>query len=610
MTHRFDATAGERTADTITAWLTARLARSPSGIGRWVLACQERWEPRTWLEEHASSAAIARGLRAFGLEPGQAVAIMAAGGADWDRVHLGVLGARGIVVGLDVHTTAVQLQQMFAVLPPVGLVVDDLSALRRIGNDAMAAVRLIIVLRPGVDQEVANVTGRTVVSLPALQEAGQRAEAQPWDQARPDDPAWVIFTSGTTGQPKGLLYCHRQVCLAVDAILDVFDDIAEGARLVSWLPLSNPFQRIINLCAMARGAQVYYVSDPRDVMRHLAAIRPQVFIGVPRFFEKFYAGAMAMLQGNSSLRSSLIHWALGAGARYAERHRAGRVASLALRFEHRLADGLVLRHVRAAFGGELRYLVSGSAAMPVWLLERLHAMGLLVLEAYGLSECVVPVAANRAASFRFGTVGHAMKGNEVRLAPDGELLLRSEGVFGGYLGSADDTGSPVDAQGFLATGDYAEIDAEGFIRLIGRKSEVFKTSTGRRVAPGAVEAVLRSVPGVEHAAVFGAGRQSLLAVVSVGGDAPATPEAMRNAIRSALGSVSDHQHPAGLVVSRRPFTIEAGELTGNLKLRRDRIGERYAAALAALAFAVDAPEVQRRRTSDEFEPGLVDLLVL
>jgi long-chain acyl-CoA synthetase len=395
--------------------------------------------------------------------------------------------------------------------------------------------------------------------------------------------------------------------MAVRAILDAFADIAEGARLASWLPLSNPFQRIINLCAMARGAQTYYVSDPREVMRHLPAIRPQVFIGVPRFFEKFYAAAMAQLAAHGRWRERIARWAIDIGDRRARLLREGQAVPARLGLGHRLADAVVLRHIRNAFGGELRYLVSGSAAMPPWLLERLHAMGLLVLEAYGLSECIVPVAANRPGAYRFGSVGRLMLGNEARLAPDGELLLRSGGVFERYLGAADDANS-VDDEGWLPTGDYATIDADGFVSLLGRKSEVFKTSTGRRVAPQVVEAALKAVPGVEHAAVFGAGRPNLLAVVTLSPEAPASVANLRSAVPGALVCLPDYLRPAGLVLSRRPFAIESGELTGNLKLRRQVVGDRFAAALGALAALVDGRTGQPD-VATEFEPG-VDLLLL
>jgi long-chain acyl-CoA synthetase len=539
------------------------------------------------------------------------VGILAAGGADWDRVQLGIVGARGVVVGLDTHASVPQLKAMFAATRPVGLVVDDPAALVRLEPGTLNDLRFVVVLPSGGEADAAPIpAGGPTLTLRALQALGRDDACDPWDLARPDDPAWVIFTSGTTGEPKALVYRHRQVSLAVDAILEAFGDIDEGARLVSWLPLPNPFQRIINLCAVARGAQIYYVADPREVMKHLPRIRPQIFIAVPRFFEKFHAGVTAMLTKGGALQARIVRWALDIGARRATCTRAGRPVPAGLRLAHRVADRLVLQRVRAAFGGELRYLISGSAAMPVWLLERLHAMGLPVLEAYGLSECIVPVASNRVGALQFGSVGQVLKGIELRLAADGELLLRSEGLFEGYLGAAGDVADGRGPDGFMATGDFAEIDGQGFIRLIGRKSEVFKTSTGRRVAPGAVEAVLCSVPGVENAAVFGAGRQSLLAVISVAGSGATNPTAVRASIREALGALPDYQRPAGLVVSGRPFTMEAGELTGNLKLRRKHVGLNYAAALTALAAAVDARVPVSGRTAAGLLPGEVELVLL
>lgn len=592
----------------VTQLLVLRATRTPAGIAQWTRSNSGHWESTTWAELHAIVARIARGLYALGVEPGDRVAILAAGRAEWDRVHLGAMAARALVVGLDVHASAPQLRAMLATTRPSWLIVDDPSRLSAIGTDALTPVRTVVTLcarrddAPGPD--------RTWLTLAELMGSDPGDSSAPWNLAQPDDPAWVIFTSGTTGEPKALLYRHHQLRAAVDAILDAFDDIREGAHLASWLPLANPFQRIINLCAVACGAQTYYVSEPRDVMLHLPAIRPNVFIGVPRFFEKFHAGVMARLDDAGPLTSRVARWAIAVGARRASLQRTGRMVPASLDLMHRLADALVLRRIRAAFGGELRYMVSGSAAMPLWLLERLHAMGLLVLEAYGLSECIVPVAMNRPRQYRFGAVGRPAKGNEIRIAADGELLLRSPGVFEGYLGADQARGdAAIDHEGFLATGDYARVDDDGFITLEGRKSEVFKTSTGRRVAPAMVEAALRAIPGVEHAAVFGAGRKSLLAVVVIGPDAAASSPQIRQAARRWTAGLPDYLRPAGLVVSRRPLTIDAGELTTNLKLRRQRVYELYGAALAALAELVDGPSVDRDATHD-FEPGVVQLVTL
>ncbi len=568
--------------------LRTRASRSGDLPGHWTLGGDGQWRSRSWSELHARVEALAGGCARLGLRPGDRVAFIAAGTSEWDVAHWAVLAARGVVVGIDAHAPAEMLSALLELATPSALVVDRASRLDGVRPELAASFRFVVTLEEDVPPHAP--VGPRIVSIGALAaESGPDAESRAeGSRPVPEDPAWIVFTSGTTGLPKGVLFRHHQIRAAMDAILDAFGDIAAEDRLASWLPLSNPFQRIVNLCAAALGAQTYYVEDPRTIMEHLPAIRPHVFIGVPRFYEKFHAVVMGRLAARGGLTSGMARWALQTGDRASTLRRQGHTVPPMSRAALALANRLVLRRIREAFGGRLRYLVSGSAPMPTWLLERLDAMGLRVLEAYGLSECIVPVATNRAGAFRFGTVGRAMKGVETRLGPDGELLIRSSGTFDGYVGALDEGGA-VDQDGWLATGDLAQIDDDGFIRLVGRKSEVFKTSTGRRVAPQAVEAALRSLAGVEHAAVFGAGRATLLALVAVAPDADTTAASLREAVRTATRSLPDYQRPAGLVVTRQPLTIETGELTGNLKLRRQVVGERYADALAQLARVVDDP---------------------
>lgn len=568
--------------------LRTRASRSGDLPGHWTLGGDGRWRSRSWSELHARVEALAGGCTRLGLRPGDRVAFVAAGTSEWDVAHWAVLAARGVVVGIDAHAPAEMLSALLDLATPSALVVDRASRLDGLRPGLAASYCFVLTL--GEDDPPQSPVGPRIVSMSALAAESEADTALRAEGSRPlpEDPAWIVFTSGTTGLPKGVLFRHHQIRAAMDAILDAFGDIAAGDHLASWLPLSNPFQRIVNLCAAALGAQTYYVEDPRAIMEHLPAIRPHVFIGVPRFYEKFNAVVTERMATKGGLASGVARWALKAGDRAAALRRQGHAIPPTTRAAAAMADALVLQRIRVAFGGRLRYLVSGSAPMPTWLLERLDGMGLRVLEAYGLSECIVPVATNRASAFRFGTVGRAMKGVETRIGPDGELLIRSSGTFDGYVGALDEGGA-VDEDGWLATGDLAQIDADGFIRLVGRKSEVFKTSTGRRVAPQAVEAALRSVPGVEHAAVFGAGRATLLALVSVAPDADTTASSLRHAVRAATQALPDYQRPAGLVVTRQPLTIETGELTGNLKLRRQVVGERYADALAQLAWVVDDP---------------------
>jgi long-chain acyl-CoA synthetase len=247
-------------------------------------------------------------------------------------------------------------------------------------------------------------------------------------------------------------------------------------------------------------------------------------------------------------------------------------------------------------GPDLKFMISGSAPMPVWLLERLHGLGWLVLEAYGISECIVPVANNTLEAYRFGSVGKPLPENEIKLAEDSELLVRGPGVFGGYYGQTG-TDPGFEADGYFHTGDYARLDADGFLTLTGRKSEIFKTSTGRRVAPVPVEACLKRLPYVEHAVVLGRNRPVPVAILAIQGNSqPADSAAgflktVGRDIETACAELPANQRPAGALVTRRSFSIAGGELTSNLKLKRNVIEEQFSAEIGALYDAL-------ARTSD------------
>ncbi|MCM8594496.1 long-chain fatty acid--CoA ligase [Accumulibacter sp.] len=567
---------------TVPGILEARSELTPDEPALFYLAADGSWVGIHWRSYRDKVAAIANGLRERGLLPGERVGIMAPSCPEWDFVQLGTLAAGGVAVGLDPYARDEHLREIGRCCGFAALVVAHPSLLDRIGDGLRQRLRFVVCFDPA---------GRSdVVSLATLLAASPRAGQ--WNEAQPDAPATIVFTSGTTGEPRGIEYSHRQMCLACSSILSTFPQVAAGSRLACWLPLSNLFQRMINLCAIGRGAQTFYVGDPREIMRHVRDIAPDLFIGVPRFYEKLHAGIEEAIAAQPSWRQRLARWAWRVGDRHAAacRDRQGPAAIDRLQFA--LADRLVLQPMRAALGGKLSFMVSGSAPMPVWLLERFHALGLPVLEAYGVSENIIPVAINRPDCFRLGTVGQPAPGSEIRLADDGELLVRGPGVFAGYLG--EDARPPtLDSDGYLATGDFARIDDDGFVTLIGRKSEVFKTSTGRRIAPSAIENRLQQVAQVEQAVVFGAGRPRPVALLVLteaawregGGSAFAD---VRRALATASNSLPAHERPAGFAFTAQALTIDGGELTANLKLRRHVIASRRSAAVQALYDDLDA----------------------
>lgn len=508
---------------------------------------------------------------------------------------MGILGARGVVVGIDPHDLGTRLSDIALRAGVTVLFAATPELVAKFAETVHGNLRLVIVF----EGDARSTGSDAAVSLSRMLEPLVDAPGE-WDRAEPDDTATILFTSGTTGEPKGIAYTHRQMCLTVSALLDGFADIREGSHLACWLPLANIFQRMVNICAIGRGAQIFYVEDPREIMRWIARIDPRIFIGVPRFYEKLYAGIEERIAMAPVWMRRVVRWAMAAGSTRAKALRHGDEPGALDRLRFTVADALVLRRIRRVMGSELRYMISGSAPMPRSLLERFDALGFAVLEGYALSENVIPIATNTPAAMRFGTVGKPMRGNEVTIAADGEVKVRGPGVFAGYYGEAAAPDS-VDADGFLSTGDLGEIDPDGFLTLTGRKSEIVKTSTGRRIAPVHVESVLRQAPAVEHAVVFGAGRAALVALISVapafvadasageGDDGDdderkllATCARLRADLRRVAQELPNWQRPEGLVVTTRSLTIEAGELTSNLKLRRPAIEQTYATYLGEL----------------------------
>lgn len=568
----------------LTDWYRRRAREAPDAPAYHSLR-EGRWVPTSWSSFVQEADRYAARFTALGLVAEERLGVMAPTGLDWECAQVGALRCGAAVVGLDAHEEPSRLADILAVGEVVALVVGDARSFARLPFAATQRLRFVICLAD--DAPPAGCVPRWLSRREFDALTGAPLAAGP----SPTSVATIIFTSGSTGAPKGIAYTHAQVCLAIAGILDAFPQITANDRLVCWLPLSNLFQRMINFCAAGRGAQTYFVADPRSIMAQLPDIRPHVFIAVPRFFEKLNDGIERQLAARPAFARKLFAWALRAGDAVAAARRNGRSPNVLEALRGALADRLVLARLRRLLGGEVRFMVSGSAPFPRWLLERFHAMGLLVLEAYGLSENVVPIAINRVDDYAFGSVGRVVAGNTVRIGDDGEVLVRGDGVFAGYLG-APGIDSPLDAAGWLHTGDLGNFDADGRLHLTGRKSEVFKTSTGRKIAPSAVEARLKQIAGLDHVVVFGAARKAIVALVTpvpevldeLRDDASwrAWARTIAERVAAVTATDNDYLRPAGLLLYRGTFTIDGGELTSNLKLRRKAIEARHAVALDAL----------------------------
>ena len=529
--------------------LKDRAKSSPFKTAYMIFDGQGNWMPICWGLVYQEIIDLAYHLKGLGIQKGEAVAIVSSAKYEWELYHHAILAIGGVVVGIDPNEPAPQMESMIKTANVKTIVIDKKDRLEKFGTIIFNnSLRLV------------NMSNVEITNKNCLNHL---------DIVEPSAVATIIFTSGTTGIPKGIPYRHEQLTLAVDLLLNAYPEIPEESNLVCWLPLSNLFQRIVNICAIGRCGQTYFVEQPEKIVEFLPKINPHFFVAVPRFYEKLYQMFEAKLNEQSKLRARFLKFCLA----------QGEGASLKSKIFQKI-NNRIFKPFKALFGTNMRYMLSGSAPMPLWLLKRYHSMGLLVLEAYGLSENIVPIALNKPTEYRFGSVGKALPGNELKIASDGELLVKGNGVFSGYLNQ--DNNSSKTNDGFLHTGDMAEIDKDGFVRLVGRKTELFKTSTGRKIAPAAIEAVIQQMPGVKQSVVYGENKQFLVAVINVNhsstnNENDLTTFAKQFSTNSAdyLKKMPNYQQPAGVILVSDSFSIERNEITCNLKLRRSNIFENY-----------------------------------
>lgn len=591
------------TRRTIPDLLEARCAASPAAPAFFTLGLDKRWEPVSWEQFARKVAWMRAALIEAGIRRGDRVGILAPTSLDWEYAQMGAFAAAATVAGIDPNYPADQLDQVIRLLDPSVLFVQDQAALAKIPKDTRDRIKLVVIL----DGNPQRISERSVKDIFAASDAPEPKHAVAGPE--PHDAAVIVFSSGTTGSPKAIVFSHEQVLGAIDAIFGAFDDLEEGIVLFCWLPLANLFQRVINFYAIRRGATSYILSNPRELMDHMSSVEPHILIGVPRVFERVQSGIADRITKLPLPVRHLAEWSVRIGQKQALEKSCGKRPGIATTVCWHVADKIILRRLRAVFGKRLRYFVSGSAAMPLWLLEWFEAIGLPVLEAYGVSENIIPMATNRFSLRKSGTAGKPLPPNQISFAEDGEILVRGPGVFRGYWNALDPSAERFTADGYWCTGDFGRRDEEGFLSLLGRKSEVFKTPEGKWVSPMRIEEQLRRVAYIEQSLVLQLGSGVIASIISIdkaklvckmdddGTDDEqldelcsrgAFGEALRADLGAALGDLPRYQRISGVIVTFQQFSIEGGELTTNLKLRRKIVEGRFAAHLKRLEITIAA----------------------
>lgn len=452
-------------------------------------------------------------------------------------------------------------------------------------------------LAPAADWEsLADVEARGTARLAELRgEMDRRAKL-----IRREHTATFTYTSGTTGPPKAVVQTHENMLSMLENIEDVglFEDRVRAAGLFLFLPLAHSFGRLIELAGPFFRCPLVISSVP-TLAADLALSRPGFFPGAPRVFEKMMAKILTAVAGAPPVRKKLFDWAVGVGKKTIPYVCAGKPLPAGLSIQQKLADKLVLSKIRAKLGFDRAVvLLSGSAPLRSDVHEFFLAIGLLLVEAYGLTETCPGLTANRPGAVRIGTVGQVIKGITIRIADDGEILAKGPNITSGYLNRPDATADAFDAEGWFHTGDLGSMDADGFLKITGRKKELLKTSGGKYIAPVKIEARLKALPILQEAVVIGDGRNFCVCLFSLDSEnfndwakregIPADPahEKVRTLLEKHVGEVNStlasYESIKYFRVIPGPMSVDGGELTASLKVKRKVVSEKYASLIEAM----------------------------
>jgi long-chain acyl-CoA synthetase len=504
------------------------------------------WREVSWDEAARRVDALQRALIARGVRKGDAVAVLARTRLEWILLDWAIMGIGAVVVGLYPTNTASECAYILGHSEAVLAFVED---------DEQQA-------------KLASLFDRPIVRFDELGELERdAAEATP-EPVDEDDLATLIYTSGTTGPPKGCMLTHKNL---VTAALGVRTDRADqDDTVLLFLPLAHSFARIVHHSAAWFGSTVALVADVARVPEALQRTHPTILPAVPRVYEKIHANTLGEIERSSPVKRAIGRWALRVG-------RTKRPTSL----QGRLADALVFKKVRERLGGQLRIGVSGAAPLGIEVLEFFHSLNMLVVEGYGLTETSSSLSVNDPDDYRFGTVGRAVEGSDVKLDTDGEILVRSDSVFAGYFKDPEATALAFTADGWFRTGDVGEIDADGFIKITDRKKDLIITAGGKNIAPQNLENALKSSRFVSQAVVVGDRRPYVTALITL--DAAEVNASGRDSEELVQEIVDDVNRDRVRVeqikrfaILPRDFSQEEGELTPTLKLRRRVVHDHFA----------------------------------
>ena len=588
--------------DRVAATPAREAFRAPNRSGTW-----ESW---SWGRSGERVTDLAAGFLALGLDAEDRVAIASNTRLEWIFCDLAIMAAGGATTTVYPSTNAEDVAFILSNSGSTFVVVEDAAQLAKLRQEraSIPTVEKVIV----IDASAIDVAERDddwLLTLDDLAALGRSllakdpdAVTRANDAVTPERMATLIYTSGTTGRPKGVVLPHS--CWTYEAAaIESLKLVREDQMQFLWLPLSHSFGKVLLSAQLQVGFTSAVDGRVDKIIDNLAVVRPQFMAGAPRIYEKVYARVVSLQEAEGGVKLKIFNWAVGVGHQYAAARAEGRSVSPALAAQHALAQRLVFSKIQARLGGNIEYLISGSAALSRDVGSWFEAVGIPILEGYGLTETSAGSAVNRPGRNRVGTVGLPFPGTTFRIADDGEILIRGGGVMRAYHGLPDETGQVIDADGWFATGDIGEIDDDGYVRITDRKKDLIKTSGGKYIAPSLIEARFKALcPLLGNVLVHAHGRNYAVALVTLDPDvtaafaqghgieggpaewaqAPAVQKAVHTAMTELNSGLNRWETIKDVRILPRDLSVEDGELTPSMKVKRKAVEQAFAAELESM----------------------------
>ncbi len=544
---------------------------------------------------------LALGLASLGVKKGDRVALLSENRVEWPFSDLAILSLGAINVPIYPTLIPKQIEYILNDSEAKIIIVSKSDQTSKITE----ILKNLPVLKYIIYMESPSTMNDKMLSFQQLAEKGQEfGNKHPdyYDQTAkavtPDDPAGIIYTSGTTGNPKGVILTHNNILSNVNGGVNTINIVTDDTFL-SFLPLCHVLERTGGqFVPISVGATIAYAENIDTVAQNLGEVKPTIMIGVPRFFEKMYSRVLETAKSGGAAKQKIFNWAFKIGAKFVKAQSTGKINS-ALKLKHNMAHKLVFSKLQARVGGRLRFFVSGGAPLSREIGEFFHNAGIKILEGYGLTESSPIISLSREDKFKFGAVGPVLEkvGVEVKIADDGEILTRGPHVMKGYYKKPAETKEVIDADSWLHTGDIGFLDNDGLLVITDRKKNIIVTSSGKNIPPAPIENLLLTSPLIDQIVIIGDKRKFLSALIVPNFEAiqsfaqeqniqykdnaelvshPKIYEYINNEIERLSSELARFEQLKAFRLMSQPFTIEAGELTPTLKIKRKVVEEKYA----------------------------------